>query len=194
MLLSDSAFKANDSTDLEIAELKFYVSNMQLLKNGEVVFTEGNSFHLLDAKQAQTLQLSMDTKQPITFDELKFDLGIDSSSNVSGAMGGDLDPTKGMYWTWQSGYINFKLEGRSKHCETRNKEYQFHLGGYQSPNSCLQTLRFQVDNPNRIALILNVKAILDKLDLAKTNHIMSPCTEAVMLSQMVANAFKVSKN
>ena len=26
---------------------------------------------------------------------------------------GDLDPLKGMYWTWQSGYINFKIEGSS---------------------------------------------------------------------------------
>ena len=193
MLLSDSAFKANDSTDLEIAELKFYVSNMQLLKNGEVVFTEGNSFHLLDAKQAQTLQLSMDTKQPITFDELKFDLGIDSSSNVSGAMGGDLDPTKGMYWTWQSGYINFKLEGTSNICKTRHNEFQFHLGGYQHPFNSLQTVFIEISSKSTIEINIDLLKIFQQINLAQQHHIMSPGQEAMDFSEKVIQSLSINK-
>ena len=79
-------------------------------------------------------------------DKIKFNLGIDSLTNVSGVMGGDLDPTKGMYWTWQSGYINFKMEGSSAVCPTRNHEFQFHIGGYQDPFYAMQTLELEVKN------------------------------------------------
>jgi len=44
---------------------------------------------------------------------------VDSLANVSGAMSNDLDATKGMYWSWQSGFINLKIEGKSASCKTR---------------------------------------------------------------------------
>jgi hypothetical protein len=109
-------------------------------------------------------------------------------------MGGDLDPTKGMYWTWQSGYINFKLEGTSPLCTTRNNEFQFHLGGYQKPNYCLQTLSFPIINSCKIDLELDVQKILEHVDLPRTNHIMSPSAEAVLISKIVANAFTLTEN
>jgi hypothetical protein len=39
-----------------------------------------------------------------------------------------------------------------------------------------------------------VQKILLQIDLAKTNHIMSPSAEAVLISKIVANAFTISKN
>jgi hypothetical protein len=109
-------------------------------------------------------------------------------------MGGNLDPTKGMYWAWHSGYINFKLEGTSAHCKTRNNEFQFHLGGYQQPNYCLQTISFPINNESKINLKLDVQQILQQIDLTKTNHIMSPSAEAVLISKIVAHAFTIYKN
>lgn len=192
--LADSFFNANDSTQLQVDVLKFYISKVQLLNDGKIVLEEKNSFHLIDASELKSVLLPIENKENIHFDELKFDLGLDSTTNVSGAMGGDLDPTKGMYWTWQSGFINFKLEGKSKLCKIRNSEFQFHLGGYQQPNYCIQTLRFQITNSNVINLKLDLKKILQQIDLAKTNHIMSPCLEAVLLSKIVANSLTVIEN
>jgi len=192
--LDDALTKAIDSSQLRIDVLSFYISKIQFLKSGEVVLEEKNSFHLIDASEFKSSRISITSKQHIQFDELKFDLGIDSTTNVSGAMGGDLDPTKGMYWTWQSGYINFKLEGKSKLCKTRNGEFQFHLGGYQQPNYCLQTLRFHILNTTVINLKLDLKKVLQQIDLTKTNHIMSPCKEAVLLSQGVASSLTITEN
>jgi len=191
VMLSDTVPSIFGPQNLKIETLRFYLSNFQLLKNGKVVFEEKNSFHLLDASDEKSLQLSLQTKDNLDFNTLKFDLGIDSLTNVSGAIGGDLDPTKGMYWTWQSGYINFKLEGTSQLCKTRNSEYQFHLGGYQQPNYGLQTLEFAVRNSKAVNISLDLKAIFDQIDLTKTNHIMSPNQEAVLLSKIVAQAFSI---
>lgn len=191
--LTDSSFTTNDASSLRIEVLKFYLSNLQLLKNGKVVLQDIKA-HLVDVANKNSLQIIYDNNENIVFDELEFSLGVDSVTNVSGALGGDLDPTKGMYWTWQSGYINFKLEGSSKLCKTRNNEFQFHLGGYQRPNDCLQTLSYPIHNSKLIMLILNVQKIFEQIDLAKTNQLMSPSIEAVRLSKIIANAFEVSGN
>jgi hypothetical protein len=45
--LADSAFTANDSTHLQITEVKFYISKIQFLKNGKIVLEEKNSFFSL---------------------------------------------------------------------------------------------------------------------------------------------------
>lgn len=121
-------------------------------------------------------------------------MGIDSLTNVSGALGGDLDPTKGMYWTWQSGYINFKLEGKSQYCNTRNNEFQFHLGGYLQPFYCLQSLKMKVNNSQEINIVLDVKKIIDAIDLKSLNHVMSPGKDAMTLSIIAANSFTIYKN
>jgi hypothetical protein len=187
--LADSVFSTDDSSQFQVETLKFYISGIQLLKGGKVVFEEKNSFHLVDASDFKSTQISIERNQSSLYDELKFNLGIDSATNVSGAMGGDLDPTKGMYWTWQSGYINIKIEGKSALCKTRNSDFQFHLGGYHQPNYCLQTLRFKISNKSVVNLKVDLERLFQEIDLAKTNHIMSPSIEAVVLSKLVANSF-----
>jgi hypothetical protein len=107
-------------------------------------------------------------------------------------MGGDLDPTKGMYWTWQSGYINFKLEGNSNLCKTRHNEFQFHLGGYQQPFNCLQTVFVQVKSTANIKLNIDVEKFFQYIQLSQLNHIMSPSKEAVELSEKLTETFSVS--
>ena len=192
--LTDSTFSSNDSSHVNIEVLKFYISKIKLLKNSKIVFEESNSFHLVDAAKSSSLIIPLKNKQIIDFDELVFSLGIDSITNVSGAIGGNLDPTNGMYWTWQSGYINFKLEGKSDLCSKPKNEFQFHLGGYSQPNYAIQNLVFRLKHSKTINLKLDIQKILMQIDLANTNHIMSPSAETVMLSRNVANAFSVIEN
>ncbi len=183
-------FMSNDSHQVQVSELKFYLSDLQFFKAGKLVLQEKNSFHLIDASKLNTLQVVIANDSNVAVDELKFNLGVDSATNVSGALGGDLDPTKGMYWAWQSGYINFKLEGRSNQSSAKNQAFEFHLGGYEKDNYCLQKLQFSLVNTNRVNLKLDVQQILQEIDVSKTNRILSPCPEAVMLSKIVANSFR----
>ncbi|MBK7181482.1 MAG: hypothetical protein IPH89_00385 [Bacteroidetes bacterium] len=189
--LSDSSFVANDSNHLQIDALRFYVSNICFLKNGTVVLPEKNSFHLIDASNKNSQTLSIKNTNKINFDELSFSLGIDSTTNVSGAMGADLDPTKGMYWTWQSGYINFKLEGKSNNCPTRNHAFEFHLGGYQTPFNCLKTATLKTTNQKIIIVVFDINQFLSVVDLSTLNQIMSPSKTAVLLSEQAIKSFKI---
>ncbi|MEY4905073.1 MAG: hypothetical protein RLZZ292_2888 [Bacteroidota bacterium] len=184
-----SHFKNGDSLLVEM--LRFYISNIEFWQKDNVIFQEKNSVHLIDAASPQTLQFSFNLPSEIEYDQLKFNLGIDSTTNVSGAFGGDLDPTKGMYWTWQSGYVNFKIEGKSAQSKARNNEFQYHLGGYLLPFYALQKVVLPLKKKDDIHVVFDVAEFLTQSDFAKKSHIMSPSTEAVSLSERVAKGFSV---
>ena len=113
LTLGDKNYVEDSGTILQFSTLKFYISEVQFLNHEKVVWKEKNSYHLVDATLEASLKLALDCPADLLFNKVQFQLGIDSVTNVSGVMGGDLDPSKGMYWAWQSGYINFKLEGNS---------------------------------------------------------------------------------
>jgi len=174
---------------VQITTLKFYVSNISFYDGEKQVWKENKSYHLADINDPSSLALKFNLPSGIRFTEIKFNLGVDSITNVSGAMGGALDPALGMYWTWQSGYINFKLEGNSNLCKTRNNEFQFHLGGYLSPFSGLQEIRMPSQNNKSTVAALDLQKILSSLDLKTQNHIMSPSKEAVNLARLIGGTF-----
>lgn len=188
-LVTDSFLKLNDNDSLKFESLKFYISNIKLLDNRKLVWQQENSFYLIDITDEKSLKILITIPSSCFYNELQFNLGIDSITNVSGAMGKALDPTKGMYWTWQSGYINFKLEGKSNVCKTRNNEFQFHLGGYQTPHNALQTINLELKSKHSINVKFDLKHLVSFLDLSKTNHIMSPSKEAVELSRKISQLF-----
>lgn len=184
---NESFYKLSNGDSLQIETLKFYISEIELFHKGKMVWKEKNSFHLIDAYSNESMHLSFQTTSPLQYDQVKFNLGIDSITNTSGAMGGDLDPTRGMYWTWQNGYINFKLEGRNNKCKTKNNEFQFHLGGYQHPFNTLQTLMIEAKEGDKI--IFDIKKLISLIEFEKQNHIMSPSKEAVLLSEKITQIF-----
>ena len=174
---------------LTIRTLRFYLCNFTFLKSGKVVWREENSFHLIDAEKEGSKSIDLATGS-LDFDELQFQLGVDSLTNVSGAFGGDLDPTKGMYWAWNSGYINFKLEGTSPICETRKNAFQYHLGGYMPPYQTVQTVSVKVRPGNKILLNPELDQMLRQLDLSTESTVMSPGLKSQQLSQQAAAMFK----
>ncbi len=181
---------AGDS--LALHTLRLYLCNFVLLKKGAAVWAEKNSHHLLDLEDTSTLNLRFGLPAGAVFDEIKFDLGVDSLTNASGALGGDLDPTKGMYWTWQSGYINAKIEGFFERSTARNGEFQFHLGGFLSPFQSVQTVKVgSVQNASDLRIDFDLAPFFEKLDWAKRHSVMSPSAEAVRLSEVLAKSFSI---
>ncbi len=193
LVLDDSVYKLSSGDSLRFETLKFYISRIEFFSDDKSVWKEERSFHLIDVSDEKSLHISLPAAPDISFNKIKFNLGIDSITNVSGAMGGDLDPTKGMYWTWQSGYINFKLEGKSNVCKTRNNEFQFHLGGYQSPFSSCQEVILNFSGDKNPIIMMHMEKLMNDIDLLNENQIMSPGKEAVLLSKKAASIFSINE-
>lgn len=175
----------NDSISIDI--LRFYISDISFLKNGKIIFKDKNRFHLLDIERQLKVNITANAKE---FDTIKFILGIDSTTNSGGVKGGDLDPTKNMYWAWQSGYINFKLEGKSKACKTRNSIFQFHIGGYSYPHNSLQTIIIPIKGSNFVNIDFDLEKFLSGVGLQTTNEIMSPSGKAMQVAKLYKTVFE----
>lgn len=189
--LNKSYYHSSVKDSVQIETLKFYLSNVQLLNNNKVVYAETNSYHLIDFSDSASQKINLPLANKIKFNSIRFNLGIDSTTNVSGEMPGDLDPTKGMYWAWQSGYINLKLEGKSPACKTKNKLFEFHLGGYLFPNNSLQTINLKTENKNKLKIVLQVEKLFEKFDLTTSSQIMSPSLKSVEVSKYIATLFTI---
>ena len=172
----------------ELDVLRFYISNVKLLSNGSIVFSENDSYHLIDIiEKGNSFILTLPDN--LKFDHIQIDLGIDSITNVSGVYSGDLDPTKGMYWTWQSGYINFKLEGKHPTSNAKNNVVQLHLGGYLQGQLAVQSLDFKCANSSQLNIQFDLNSFLKSIDFSNVHTIMSPGERAVTISGQIATYF-----
>ena len=107
--------------------------------------------------------------------------------------GGDLDPTNGLYWTWQSGYINFKLEGKTAACPARNNLFQYHIGGYQYPFNAMREVELDIEKGGEILIEFPIEELLNNTDLSKEYEIMSPNKKAMRMADKIAKNFRIKR-
>ncbi len=187
----DSNYVLTNNDTISIETCKFYISNIHLLNNSQTVYIDSTLAHLVDLADDQSLTINLLYPENIKYNVIQFNIGIDSSLNAAEVLSGDLDPTKGMYWSWQSGYINFKIEGKSNKSPSRYKQFQYHLGGYLQPNNTLQTFRCITNGKSEFTYTFEVDEFLNGLDLSAMYQIMSPSNNSVLLSKKLAQLFKV---
>jgi hypothetical protein len=110
-----------------------------------------------------------------------------------------------MYWAWQSGYINMKIEGRSPQCKNRKNVFQYHIGGYLQPLYSMRTLEIPIEKglnsgeeKNRKAIVMGLVLQIDfskffePINIATQNSMMMPCKEAMQLADYSVKMFSIS--
>ena len=102
---------------------------------------------------------------------ISFIIGVDSLHNCSGAQAGALDPVNAMFWTWNTGYIFLKLEGKSPASKSPGNIFEYHIGGYKQPTNCIRqvSLAFKAPlklNSSHLEVELHIKA--DAAEVLKT--------------------------
>lgn len=143
----------------KITKLKYYVSNFILTNsNGsKYVVPQDSCYFLLDesdgTEHAPVLHIPEGE-----YTRLQFTVGVDSLRNTMdiSKRTGALDPTStaaDMYWSWNSGYIFFKLEGSSPASTATGNVFQYHIGGFGGYNTAT------VNNLKTITLDLTARGV-----------------------------------
>lgn len=189
--LQKSYFLKGINDSIKLKTVKFYVSNIHFKKERIIVDTTSKRFYLIDLENKFSRDISFSSLGVKSCDTLEFSIGIDSLTNVSGAMGDALDPVNGMYWAWQSGYINFKIEGNSKVCKTRNNVFQFHVGGYASPYATIQHFKFAITKTANVTIEIPLDDFLEKIDIRKTNEVMSPNAKSTQMANQISEIIRI---
>lgn len=142
--------------NFKIDLLKYFVSNFKFTRTDGSIYTvpQDSSYFLIDESNASSLAVSMNIPEG-EYSKLSFILGIDSVRNTKdiSQRTGVLDPSTiaaGMYWSWNSGYIFFKMEGTSPASSQNNNAYKYHIGlygGMTSPTiNNIKTITIDLNN------------------------------------------------
>lgn len=116
-----------------VNNFKFYIRAIRLTNTntGKAFEVAADKYFLVDFRDSLSSLVKVGIL-PSTYNRLSFILGVDSLHNVSGAQTDALDPAKGMFWTWTTGYIFAKLEGTSPSSGAAGKRFMYHIGGFKT--------------------------------------------------------------
>lgn len=126
----DSVFKNSLGEQFAVTKFRYYISNIEFADSitGKV-HRLLDLYFLIDENKPDSKKIVL--KLPAgRYNKISFLLGVDSLKNVSGIQTGALDPLNDMFWTWKSGYVMAKLEGRSPASNLPHHLIEYHIGGF----------------------------------------------------------------
>lgn len=110
-----------------VNSLKYYLSDIELVADDGRTY-ELHNCDLIDVFDPESQKLALDSVPNGRYTKMRFHVGVDSLRNSSGDQSGDLNPSYGMLWTWASGYIFYKHEGRFVNVAGDTLNLIYHLG------------------------------------------------------------------
>jgi hypothetical protein len=187
----ETVYKNPFGEDYSIRMFKYYISNIAIGKaDGKTVHFDGS--YLVNEADSSTKTISLNL--PATgLTSISFLLGVDSTRNVTGVQTGDLDPIKGMFWTWNSGYIMAKLEASSSVSTAPNNSVSYHIGGFRTGQQTARTITIPLQGGegkkvNEIIIAANVNNWFSGVhNLPITEH--SVCTTPGNLATQYADNY-----
>jgi hypothetical protein len=193
LILETNNYVTASQDTVSVTRFRFYMSSIRLVFSDGSAFAESDSYHLVDAEDSSTLQLHLKNIPAKEIASLEFCIGVDSLASVSGALGGDLDPVKGMYWAWNSGYINAKLEGEIRSAAPED-QFEFHIGGYLPPYQSIRKVSLtgvSAGAARELTVVADASAWFRNISLKKNNRVVMPGAEAVKIANDYTKMFRL---
>ncbi|WP_419802837.1 MbnP family protein [Mucilaginibacter sp.] len=204
--LTDSIelYKNKNGDAFRLTTFKYYISNINLIKKDGGKTAIPDSYFLVNAADSATLDQQISGIPEGKYTGISFTIGVDSVRNFAGAQTGALDPAKGMFWSWNSGYIFLKLEGESPRSTAKKNRLTFHIGGAKNPDNTIRTFAQKFPKVLKISdgklpemeIVANAAALFrgkTTIDFAKLNFTMGGPNSVVVADNYANGLFKIVK-
>ena len=153
---SNTPYTNSKSEAYKITWLTYYVSNIKLKKSDGTIYTDlvksdgSAGYYLIDETDEASQDVTLENIPAGDYTGLTFSIGVDATQVDQGAQTGPLDPARGLFWSWNSGYIFMAIEGVSPASTQPDNVFQYHVGGYKEDAGSNQ-----VNNIKTITLSFN---------------------------------------
>ena len=123
------------SETFTVGKLRYYLSNFRLRRADGSWFAAAQNaessagYQLIDAALPASTTFEITSVPPGQYTGIEFLIGVDAKRNHAGAQTGTLDPTRGLFWSWKTGYIFFAFEGHSPQSTSSGQTLTYHVGG-----------------------------------------------------------------
>jgi hypothetical protein len=195
-----------------VSTLNYFVSNLKLMTDMGDMVSFPNQYFLIKESDAGSQVIELPDVPSGTYTHLSFEIGVDSLKSISdvGARTGVLDVASygddNMYWSWNMGYIFFKIEGNSSAIDINGKDkFEFHIGGFggkdaPTPNN-IKNIELHINDGSKVSessspeihVIFDVSKVMDGANTLKLSE--SPMIHNPMVGKSVSanysNAFIV---
>ena len=205
IVFKDSLYINSFNETYKISKLKYYVSSFNL--GNSAVKMNHEKYFLVSAGNIENAIL-FESVPTNSYSTLSFCLGIDSIDNCTGAQTGSLDPINDMFWTWNSGYVYFKLEGNSQSSPADMNRIEYHIGGYKNENiakrkinvnmrsvdTLLSPLKIMPDKTTDVFIELNLDNLWNyasDLKISETPICVSPGETAMLIADNFESLFSI---
>ncbi len=181
-----------------VRNFRYYISHISLEDSSGKKIVGSNDIYLIDEKDSASRFIHLSI--PIAhIKKIHFIIGIDSIKNVSGVQTGLLDPAKGMFWFWNTGYVMAKLEGSSSASTIAANSFTYHIGGYKTGENTVRKIALDIPLNNQQPLSdLTIDADINKwfshvsaIHIAQTPVCHSPGALAVQIADNYAGMFSI---
>ncbi|WP_133162713.1 MbnP family protein [Flavipsychrobacter stenotrophus] len=129
-----------------VTKFKYYVGNVSLLRKDGTQYQQV-SYFLINEEEPLSKQIIWHSIPAGEYTGLSFIIGVDSAHNCTGLQEGALDPINAMFWTWNTGYIFLKLEGKAPASKSPGRIFEYHIGGFREPVNSIRTVRLNFSVP-----------------------------------------------
>ncbi len=201
------SYRTASGDQFSATRLRYYLSNFRLRR------ADGSFYQApLDAKSSEgyfLVDVAVPASQTFKFIDapagdysgVEFLVGVDDARNSAGVQTGALDPARGMFWTWRTGYIFLSLEGQSPQSSAPQHALTFHVGGGGKDSLARQVylpvgetpLHVRANIEPLIHLHMDVAALFHAahdIRLAETNTVMDSAQGAV-IADNAASMFRI---
>jgi len=213
LILNNSTYSNSSGENFTVSSLNYFISNISFKNTAGSQVSLPEQYFLVKQTSSGSLLPVIKEVPSGDYTEISFTVGVDSVKSVSPVeqRTGVLDPASygddNMYWSWNSGYIFFKLEGTSPsaiNVATPNK-FQYHVGGFGGRTSATannlrritlalpQIIHVRKSISPSVHLIADISKVFsgtNPVKLANSAVIMSPAL-ALPISSNYANMFSV---
>jgi len=126
-----------------VRQFRYYIHRLTYMDDKGMCYAAPEAYYLVDEADSGSKIIQLPAPAGV-IRSVHFIIGVDSIDNSSGAQAGALDPVKGMFWTWNSGYIFAKLEGRSDSSHAPGHYFSYHVGGFKQPRNAQRAVNLAV--------------------------------------------------
>ena len=185
--LTDSIWKSH----FDIDKVSVIMGDWSILAGNDTIYHDHRYqvYPFIDGSKENEFLIEINPIDLSRITSISFQLGVDSLTHYQELGCCGLEPNNDMYWTWQSGFIGFKLEGTD---HFKNK-WKYHLGGFQWPFRADQKLDFSSpktgDNHYQITLHLS-ETLFTQMNQSDFK-VMSPSQQSNAWMKLMANSFLI---
>ena len=186
----DKTYSIASGEKYTIKKLKYYLSNIQFMKSDGSVTTlqQDSSYFLVDESNSTSMILSLPQVEIGKYLAIRFMIGVDSAKSMAPLekRRGVLDMSglgQDMYWTWNQGYIFFKMEGIYTDFSGKNDDYTigklvekylYYMFGKE-----IYYVSFKKEHPHDTHCLIHF-AYKNKVEVGKIIHDLTKVTEEVI--------------